>query len=184
MEKDAPSLMPLWDALIPRGKRLELDRGQVLLRQGERDNRVFVVRSGLLKAFYQTLEGNESIKSFLAEGEGIASLQAVAGPGESTFGLQALEPASVVAVPGERLMALQRDPALAPLLSRLLLNVAMKKERREYELLCLSAERRYALFCQRSPALLQRVTQADIARHLGVTPVALSRIRKRLNSRC
>ena len=53
----------------------------------------------------------------------------------------------------------------------------MKKERREYEFLCLSAEERYRLLIKRSPDLVRQVTQNEIARYLGITPVALSRIR-------
>ena len=62
-----------------------------------------------------------------------------------------------------------------------LLELAMKKERREYEFLCLSAEDRYRLIREREPTMLGRVTQNDIARYLGITPVALSRIKSRLS---
>ena len=55
----------------------------------------------------------------------------------------------------------------------------MKKERREREFLTESAEERYRMLLERSPALFDKVTQKDIARYLGITPVALSRIRKR-----
>ena len=41
------------------------------------------------------------------------------------------------------------------------------------------APERYRLLCERSPELIERLTQKDIARYLGITPVALSRIRAR-----
>ena len=44
----------------------------------------------------------------------------------------------------------------------------MKKERRGMELLCLSAEDRYRELLERSPELIQRVKQKDIARYLQV----------------
>lgn len=66
-------------------------------------------------------------------------------------------------------------------LNEFLLALAMKKEQREYEFLCLSAAERYLLFCQREAELVPRLSQLDIARYLGITPVALSRIRRRLN---
>ena len=64
-----------------------------------------------------------------------------------------------------------------------LLNFSMKKERREREFLTESAEERYRMLMDRSPELFDKVTQKDIARYLGITPVALSRIRKRNASR-
>lgn len=53
---------------------------------------------------------------------------------------------------------------------------AMKKEQREYELLCLSAQQRYQALLARKPDIYDFVTQGDIAKYLGITPVALSRI--------
>ena len=60
-----------------------------------------------------------------------------------------------------------------------LLVFAMKKERREKEFLTESAETRYRMLVDQSPGLLDKVRQKDIARYLGITPVALSRIRAR-----
>ena len=53
-------------------------------------------------------------------------------------------------------------------------------QNREYELLCLSAEERYVRHLDNTPELFDLVTQNEIARYLGVTPVGLSRIKKRL----
>jgi hypothetical protein len=54
----------------------------------------------------------------------------------------------------------------------------MKKERREYELLCLPAEARYRALLERQPNIYESITQNDIARYPGITPVALSRIKQ------
>ena len=75
----------------------------------------------------------------------------------------------------------QKDHEIANNLIELLLHFSMKKEKREFEFLCLSAEERYCLLAETSPGLLEKVTQNDIARYLGVTPVALSRIKKRVS---
>jgi CRP-like cAMP-binding protein len=40
-------------------------------------------------------------------------------------------------------------------------------------------EQRYAAFLAREGNLAQRVPQKDLARYLGITPVSLSRIRRR-----
>ena len=64
----------------------------------------------------------------------------------------------------------------------LLMSFAMKKEQRKFELLCLSAEQRYKNLLTKSPDISKNITQNDIARYLGITPVALSRIKhKSLN---
>ena len=60
-----------------------------------------------------------------------------------------------------------------------LLQFAMKKEKREFEFLCQSAEERFRMLAKNSPSLVEKVTQNDLARYLGITPVGLSRIKKR-----
>jgi DNA-binding MarR family transcriptional regulator len=67
-------------------------------------------------------------------------------------------------------------------IDRLLL-YGRQKERRERELLTLSAEGRYRSLLDEFPSVLDQVKQKDIARFLGITPVALSRIRKKMSQR-
>ncbi len=56
----------------------------------------------------------------------------------------------------------------------------IKKEKREWELLQLSAEERYRRFLKEYPGLERRIKQHYIATYLGITPVALSRIRRKI----
>jgi CRP-like cAMP-binding protein len=49
-------------------------------------------------------------------------------------------------------------------------------------MLSMSAEDAYREFLKDHPGIAERVTQADIARYLGITPVALSRIRGRMEA--
>lgn len=161
----------------------KIARGDYLFRQSERCNNLFVIRQGLVKASYTTFDGRELVKSFIREGQCIASMHTIAANEPSPFGAVALEPCDILAVSGLDLQRLaEHSHAFALTLNQLFMEVAMKKERREYEFLCLSAEQRYKLLIQREPALLSRLTQSDIARHLGITPVALSRIRTRMSS--
>lgn len=55
----------------------------------------------------------------------------------------------------------------------------IKKETREAEFLLDDAETRYQRFQSSYPGLEERLTQYHVASYLGITPVALSRIRNR-----
>jgi CRP-like cAMP-binding protein len=57
-----------------------------------------------------------------------------------------------------------------------------RKEHREMELLTLSPEERYRNFLRNYPTLATVIRQRDIASYVRVTPVALSRIKSRLNA--
>jgi CRP-like cAMP-binding protein len=56
----------------------------------------------------------------------------------------------------------------------------IEKEKREREFLSEDATARYLSFKQNNPGLEEKVSQYHVASYLGITPVALSRIRKNL----
>ena len=152
--------------------------------QGDHDSNLYYLQSGLLKAYYLSLEGKETIKSFLRPGDLIGSLSACYRAHPCSFSLVALKDTSLLRVPFEPLFEASRDSQpIALFVIEKLLELAMKKELREYELLALSAEDRFRALREREPELLQAITQNDMARYLGITPVALSRIKSRLDHR-
>ena len=158
--------------------------GATVFRQGERDDAVYRVRSGLLKASYLRPDGRAHIKSFICEGGVIGSMVSAARGGACSFTLSALEDTELTALPYRALQSAARDDlAIANALIDFLSGYAQRKERREYELLSLSPEDRYARLLSADPALVSRLTQADIAAHVGITPQALSRIKKRRGMR-
>ena len=162
------------------GKPLLRKKGDLLFAQGDSDSSIYVVSSGLLKAYYSTLEGKELIKSFIQSGEFIGSLIAGHTAEPCTFNLRCLEDSKLRRIPFAELKSMaMHKPEASGLVINSLIELAIKKERREYEFLCLSASERFALLKQRSPELVSRLTQNDIARYLGITPVALSRIKQR-----
>lgn len=140
------------------------------------------MREGLLKAYYVQPDGREHIKSFLPEGSIIASMVALMDDGACTFSLAAVERSAVVALPYADLkQAASSDLDLANALVTFLSTYGKRKEQREYQLLSLSPEQRYELMLKSSPDLVERVSLADLAAHIGVTPQALSRIRRRMS---
>ena len=176
--------MDFLEFLSDNGSHAVLEAKEHLFRQGEVSPKFAYVRKGILKAYYLTYEGKEFIKSFICEGDVIGSIRSASEKGPSPFGLLALERCELVTFDFDCLLsAAVSDLPLARHAIASLMQFAMKKERREHEFLVLSPEDRYASLKLRSPELLQRVTQGDIARYLGVTPVALSRIRRRMASK-
>lgn len=163
-----------------RGRAIAVARGDHLFRQGDTDGSVYFVRSGLLKAYYLRPDGREHIKSFLPEGSVIGSLVAATREGACPFSLVAAEDGTLLSLRYEMLRGAARgDMTLAAALIDFLMAYGMRKERREHELLTLSPEQRYALFRETMPHLVDRVSLADQAAYIGVTPQALSRIRRR-----
>lgn len=165
------------------GKPRTAQSEEHLFRQGDPSRSLYVVRSGLLKAYYLSPDGKENIKSFLLPGDSIGSLTAIHAGELCSFSLVCLKPSELVVLQfAELYEASRNDPEISADVIDFLLKFGMKKEMREFELLCLSAEDRYQRLLQSTPEITELVTQNEIARYLGVTPVALSRIKKRISA--
>lgn len=169
------------DALFRKlGTPITRNKGEHVFEQGDIDKSIYILRAGLLKAYYLTMEGKELIKSFIQPGEFIGSLLSCINNEPGTFYVMCLQDSAILRVPYSALQqAAGRDAETSAFVVNSLTQLAMKKERREYEFLCLSAPERYTLLKQREPELVEQLTQNDIARYLGITPVALSRIKQR-----
>lgn len=172
--------MKLDEYIAQYGKGRSVDANEHVFRQGEKSQSLYVVESGLLKAYYLSADGRENIKSFILPGDSIGSLSAIHAEQACTFSLLCLKPCRLRVLRFKDLYAASRnDPEISASVVDFLLKYGMKKEMREYELLCLSAEDRYRRLKESAPELFNLVTQNEIARYLGITPVALSRIKKR-----
>ena len=149
-----------------KGKPITRKRGDLLFRQGEFDASVYVVEEGLLKAYYLTSEGKELIKSFIREGEYIGSLVACTSSEACTFSLACLEDCSLLRIPFAELQAqAAKDAESAASVIQSLMDLAIKKERREYEFLCLP---RPGALCLVPAALARTSGAAHTERHSTV----------------
>ena len=173
--------MQFTDIVAKFGKPLAIDQQEHVFRQGDANRNFYIVQNGLLKAYYLTEDGKEYIKSFLMPGDVIGSLSAMRGKEGCSFNLVSLKPCKLIKVSFDKVfVATLDDPQLGRLIADFLITFGMKKEKREYELLCLSAEERYRQLLANQPELFKAVQQNDIALYLGVTPVGLSRIKQRI----
>ncbi|RGP42291.1 hypothetical protein BPTFM16_02603 [Altererythrobacter insulae] len=140
---------------------------------------VFVLKEGLIKLYYLVADGDEWTKSLIAD-------SGVFGPTSAQetriqFGAKALENCQLGRIPQDWLAnEVAANSRIANSLAAFQAWLFERKRKREEDMLCLAAEDRYLSFVQNEPILTQRLVQKEIAAFLRITPVALSRIRKRL----
>lgn len=181
LEAAAGAPLQTWAALESRVAVRRFEAGATLFAQGVAAPSVYVVRTGLIKLVYLDDAGDEWIKSFVPEGQYFASLSALAPGGESAFAAMTLEPSQVEQLAWADIeRQASGDLAWARAVTALVMAFAARKERRERELLTLTPEQRYLAFSAEHPALERRIPQKDLARYLGVTPVGLNRIIRRV----
>jgi CRP-like cAMP-binding protein len=161
------------------GKRT-LERDAYFLQAGERSTELAFVNAGLLRFFYQTEDGKEFNKSFIPENQFAAAYSAYLTGAPARFNIQALEPSRLLVCNLHDVVELfDRHPCWQRLGRILAEQLYIKKETREAEFLLDDAETRYRNFQAAYPGLEDRLAQYHVAGYLGITPVALSRIRRR-----
>jgi CRP-like cAMP-binding protein len=178
------ALAPIDDAELAKGAALlrvkELEKGERFLRAGTRATEVAIVIRGLLREHFVIDDGTERTKAFVVEGEGSGSLADLLSDAPSRAFIVAEEPTRLLVVPYAQLRALAlRSPAWDALGRASLERLLVIKAEREWELLALDAEERYARFRARYPALEARTLGKHVASYLGITPAHLSRLRAR-----
>lgn len=162
--------------------------GEALAVPERSGNAVWFLHDGLVRHYSLGADGQEHNHGFHGAGEWVHGRLAWKTPpdccGDAAVGIEVLQPTRATAFDLDELEALRmRDPAVSRyLMARL---VAMNAARLGHEaaLVQQSAEQRYVDLLRRQPALLDTVKLQDVARWLGITPIALSRIRRRLRER-
>jgi len=143
-----------------------------------------IVKSGLMRHYYVDAKGRESVKAFRGPGEFSAPYAELILKHPSRTFIQALVPSELLVVEISKFDALaEKSLELQTLARRFVELHFVNKEQREYEFLQLSAEERYAHFCAERPEYLSHIPQHQVASYIGITPVALSRIRARVTKR-
>ena len=194
---DSPCFRQLNEVLAHFGMTEESERDKVksfcsrqsfakdamLYRCGEIADSVFFICSGLVRFYYITEDGKQHNKSFSRENQFAGAMQYSVRPQPSRFYIQALEPTQTLAISLQGLNTLYLQSLPWANVGRFYMEaLAVRKTDREASFLLDSAEQRYKDFLTQEPELVERLPLYHIASFLGITDVALSRIRRRINT--
>ncbi len=156
-------------------------KGEYFARAGVHASHVGFVVAGTLRAFYLSKDGTEYNKTFFQENTFIAAFASLVTQSKSYIDIQALENSEVLVARYKDIVRLYETYHTFERMGRRVVEIEwVKKEMREIRLVLTSAEERYKHFQQEHPGLERKIPQYQIASYLGITPVALSRIRSRL----
>jgi len=173
-----------FERLLQFAEERTLEKQEFWSQPGRPVTHFGIVLEGLVRHFYVDAKGRESVKAFRGPGEFSAPYAEIILRKPSRTFIQALAPTRLLAFEVEGFEALAADSLELQRLARRFVELHfVGKEQREYEFLQLSAEQRYAQFCAERPEHLSHIPQHQVASYIGITPVALSRIRARLARR-
>ncbi len=172
-----------WQALKARLRLQRITKGQWVNQAGDRPTELQFVCAGLLRMYYLRPDGREFNKSFLADPSFAADMVSLLEGSPSRMYIQCLEDSYLLSWNYQNLTELYQADAYFQKLGRLMAeHLYVKKIKREAALLMDSAGQRYEDFLQEYGSLENRLPDYHIASYLGITPEALSRLKKALLS--
>lgn len=153
-------------------------RGTFLCREGERNEHIYVLREGILRAYVYVEDQDRTIRLAYAP-DMIAALDSFYTGEASRMNLQCIKSSRVWALRKTDFMNwVESKEVRRSFYQSYLEQFAVQQLEREIDLLHASAKERYKRLAERSPQILQEVPHKYIADYLRMSPETLSRILK------
>lgn len=172
------------DRLLSTVRSQTVEKGAVLLREGEICRHSFFVEQGLLRAYTIDEAGKEHVIQFAPETWIVSDRSSSYFDEPSDLNIEAIEKTTVVFIDRTYVeTAAKLIPGFREFNETALHNHIRHQQKRINLLLGAQAEKRYLDFIGLYPDLTLRVPQWMIASYLGITPESLSRVRKELAKR-
>jgi CRP-like cAMP-binding protein len=158
-----------------------LEKNKQFVRAGTNPEHVGFNLNGVFRYYYLSSDGTDSTKGFSIPGKFVISYSAMACRRPSFFSIEALGEVDILRFKYAEWMRLaERDARWYKFFFKLVESVYIMKEMREKAFLQDDASARYLEFRKDYPGLEDKVRLYHVASFLGITPEALSRVRKDL----
>lgn len=150
---------------------------------GEIENYISFIEEGIVRLFIPTEDVNKEITfGFCFKYEFVSAYDSFLTRTPSTYQLQALTKTKIWSINYEDLQEVYRKTNMGNLIGRLTSErLFLIKSKREQSLLFESARTRYLNLFKERPKLIKQIPLKYIASYIGITPQALSRIRKTIS---
>ncbi len=156
--------------------------GGIYIEQGATSKKLGFIRKGLIRAYRIKDNGDDVTLMLRWENQFIASHDTVILSQPSRFTYQALEDTTLMEMDYGRMEnILDSNPKLSSYRNVILLRMLSEALERMESFVLLTPEERYLQLLTEKPNIFNRVPNKHLATLLGITPVSLSRIRKRIS---
>ena len=154
--------------------------GEYLVNQDEICNKLFFLKKGITKMIYEK-DNKTFIKDFVFENNFVSVYESFINRKPARYSLKAVTDCEYDVIQYQDLQkAYNEVPALKELQLIMTEHIYLNVSNRLESLITLSAEERYLELIKIRPNLVNEIPQFMLASYLGITDVALSRIRGRI----
>lgn len=170
-----------WEIFSSKLVLQELPKKAILLEEGKVEERLSFVEKGIVRLFIPKLE-NDITFGFCFENEFVSAYDSFLTQLPSACKIETLTPSRIWSLSYDDLQSIYVETSIGNTIGRLAAeNLYKIKAQRELSLLNDTAEERYLKLFHERPELLQFIPLKYLASYIGITPQALSRIRKRIS---
>ncbi|HLV14167.1 MAG TPA: Crp/Fnr family transcriptional regulator [Xanthomarina sp.] len=171
-----------WSYFTSKLHRHVIKKKEIFLKLHEIEHHISFIESGVVRVYIPKEDPDKEITfGFSFKDQFISAYDSFLTQSPSAYELQALTETTLVSITYEDLQDVYKHTQIGNLIGRLTAErLFLIKSRREQNLLNLTAEERYIKLFKERPELLKVIPLKYISSYIGVTPQALSRIRKRL----
>lgn len=164
--------------IISKFRPKTLSKGHLLLRRGQIANQYYFINSGALRFFYE--EDAPLTAWIVLPNEFFTEISSLGPQRPTRFNIEAVETTELLYINKAEMESLyQQIPAWQEFGRRLWEDMAIRMIDEIIRFQTLTAEERYLEFLKQ-PDFMQHISVKQLASYLGITPNALSRIRKNL----
>jgi len=170
-----------WRVFSSKLKKYEFPKKTLLLDIGQIENHLSFIEKGIIR-FNIPKEENDLTFGFAFNNEFFSAYDSFLNQTPSQYQLETLTECTVWRITHQDLQEIYQQSKIGNTIGRLAAeNIFLRKARRELALLNQSAEERYLKLFSEQPNLIKQIPLKYIASYIGITPQALSRIRKRIS---
>ncbi|SEB20917.1 Crp/Fnr family transcriptional regulator [Pedobacter hartonius] len=167
------------EVILSNFKQKSVRKGQSILKRGQIANQYFYIKSGALRFFYG--EFDQQVTAWVVfQGEFFTEISSLGPQKPSRFNIEAIEDTELLCIDKQDMEKLYKEfPAWQEFGRITLENMAVRMINQIISFQTLSAEERYLEFMTDSQ-VITKIPVKQMASYLGITPNALSRIRKNI----
>jgi CRP-like cAMP-binding protein len=180
-EKELKMTEKDWQIYSSKLIRKELPKKHLLLKAGQTEKYLSFVENGIIR-FYIPKEDNDLTFTFTFNNGFVSAYDSFLTQQPSTYNIETLTQTTIWQLSFDDLQIIYNETEIGNTIGRKSAeDLFLKKSKRELSLLIQTAEQRYLNLFTEQPHLLQFIPLKYIASYIGITPQALSRIRKRIS---
>ncbi|WP_396603334.1 Crp/Fnr family transcriptional regulator [Algibacter sp. R77976] len=172
-----------WQIFSSHLQKREFSKKSTLLSIGEIENSISFIEQGEVRLFIPKENPEKEITlGFCFTGEFISAYDSFLTQTPSPYQLEALSKTTLWSITYNELQEVYKTTQIGNTIGRFISEkLFLIKSKREQSLLNETPEQRYLNLFKDRPNLIKQIPLKYIASYIGVTPQALSRIRKRIS---